>query len=101
MIKRIQQYTISQTALLIREDNLDIRLVTVYLGLGSNMGEKQENLQKALDYISQRMRIEKKSSIYDTAPIGNINQPRFLNMVWGGESMKKSLSFLTFVIPNG
>jgi len=60
---------------------LDIKLVTVYLGLGSNLGEKQENLQKALDYISQRMRIEKKSSIYDTAPIGNINQPRYLNMV--------------------
>jgi 2-amino-4-hydroxy-6-hydroxymethyldihydropteridine diphosphokinase len=60
---------------------LDIKLVTVYLGLGSNMGEKKENIQKALDYISQRMRIEKKSSIYDTEPIGNINQPRFLNMV--------------------
>jgi 2-amino-4-hydroxy-6-hydroxymethyldihydropteridine diphosphokinase len=54
--------------------------VAVYLGLGANMGEKQENLQKALDYISQRMRIEKKSSIYDAAPMENTNQPRFLNM---------------------
>ena len=54
---------------------------TVYLGLGSNMGEKQENLIRALDYISQRLRIEKKSSVYDTEPVGNVNQPRFLNMV--------------------
>jgi 2-amino-4-hydroxy-6-hydroxymethyldihydropteridine diphosphokinase len=60
---------------------VQMKIVTVYLGLGSNMGDKQENLQKALDYISQRMRVEKKSSVYDTAPIGNINQSRFLNMV--------------------
>jgi len=45
------------------------------------MGERKDNLQKALDYISQRMRIEKKSSIYDTEPVGNTNQARFLNMV--------------------
>jgi 2-amino-4-hydroxy-6-hydroxymethyldihydropteridine diphosphokinase len=60
---------------------LDIKSVSVFLSLGSNLGEKHENLQKALDYISQRMRIEKKSSIYDTAPVGNTEQPRFLNMV--------------------
>lgn len=60
---------------------MDTKIVSVYLGLGSNMGEKQENLLRALDYISQRLRIEKKSSMYDTEPIGNVNQPRFLNMV--------------------
>ncbi len=60
---------------------MDIQTVPVYLSLGSNMGERQENLTKALDYISQRMRIVKKSSIYDTAPEGNVNQARFLNMV--------------------
>jgi len=45
------------------------------------MGERQENLNKALDYISQRMPIKKKSSVYDTAPEGNVSQARFLNMV--------------------
>lgn len=54
--------------------------VSVYLSLGSNIGERQENLLKAVDYISQRMRVEKKSSIYDTAPLENPNQNRFLNM---------------------
>ena len=56
-------------------------LVTVYLGLGSNMGNRQENLDKALDMLSQRIRIGKRSSVYDTEPLGNVNQPRFLNMV--------------------
>jgi len=54
--------------------------VAVYLGLGSNMGVREENLERALDLLSQRMRVGKVSSIYDTEPLDNINQPRFLNM---------------------
>jgi 2-amino-4-hydroxy-6-hydroxymethyldihydropteridine diphosphokinase len=56
-------------------------LVTVYLGLGSNMGDRQANIDRALDLLSQRMALGKVSSVYDTEPVGNINQPRFLNMV--------------------
>ena len=54
---------------------------TVYLGLGSNMGDRQENLDKALEFLSQRLRMGKISSVYDTGPIGNVEQPRFLNLV--------------------
>ena len=54
---------------------------TVYLGLGSNMGDRQENLERALDFLSQRLRMGKISSVYDTEPIGNVEQPRFLNLV--------------------
>ena len=55
--------------------------VAVYLGLGSNLGDRQANLDMALSLLSQRVRVEKVSSMYDTTPIGNINQPRFLNLV--------------------
>jgi 2-amino-4-hydroxy-6-hydroxymethyldihydropteridine diphosphokinase len=55
--------------------------VIAYLGIGSNMGEREDNLGRALDLLSQRMRMGKVSSIYDTEPLGNTNQPRFLNMV--------------------
>lgn len=55
--------------------------VTVYLGLGSNMGDREGNLDKALELLSQRMRLGKVSSIYNTEPVGNVDQPRFLNMV--------------------
>jgi 2-amino-4-hydroxy-6-hydroxymethyldihydropteridine diphosphokinase len=54
---------------------------TVYLGLGSNLGERKENLEKAMEYLSQRMRVTGKSSIYDTEAMENHEQPRFLNMV--------------------
>ncbi len=55
--------------------------VMVYLGLGSNMGNRQDNLEKALDLLSQRLRLGQVSPIYDTEPVGNTNQPRFLNLV--------------------
>lgn len=53
----------------------------VYLGLGSNLGNRELNLEKALDFLSERMKVVKVSSIYDTEPVGNPNQPRFLNLV--------------------
>jgi GTP cyclohydrolase-4 len=52
----------------------------LYLGLGSNMGDRRANLDKALDLLSQRVEVLEVSSIYDTEPVGNINQPRFLNL---------------------
>jgi len=55
-------------------------IVTVYLSLGSNLGNRQANLDMALKLLSERMRMGKVSSIYDTEPLGNINQPRFLNL---------------------
>jgi len=60
---------------------LNLEQVTAYLGLGSNMGNRQDNLDRALDFLSQRLRVNNVSSVYDTEPIGNVQQPRFLNLV--------------------
>jgi 2-amino-4-hydroxy-6-hydroxymethyldihydropteridine diphosphokinase len=60
---------------------LNLEQVTAYLGLGSNMGNRQDNLDRALDFLSQRLKVKKVSSVYDTEPIGNTQQPRFLNVV--------------------
>ncbi len=57
-----------------------IESVIAYLGLGSNLGERRDNLERALTFLSQRLRLEKVSSIYDSEPVGDINQPRFLNL---------------------
>jgi 2-amino-4-hydroxy-6-hydroxymethyldihydropteridine diphosphokinase len=53
----------------------------VYLSLGSNLEDRQAHLLQAVDFISERIKIEKLSPVYDTPPVGNANQPRFLNMV--------------------
>ena len=55
--------------------------VTAYLGLGSNLGDRQANLDRALALLSERLRLEKISSIYDSEPVGDVEQPRFLNLV--------------------
>jgi len=52
-----------------------------YLGLGSNLGNKEENLLKAISLIESKMELLDYSSIYKTSPIGCRNQPDFLNIV--------------------
>ncbi|MBI2634694.1 2-amino-4-hydroxy-6-hydroxymethyldihydropteridine diphosphokinase [Candidatus Peregrinibacteria bacterium] len=54
---------------------------TVFLGLGTNIGNLRQNLNTALDEISQIARISQKSSIYETEPVGYQEQNNFLNMV--------------------
>lgn len=63
------------------EGKVNLDPVKVYLGLGSNVGDRELNLAKALELLSERLRVEQTSPVYDTEPVGNINQPRFLNMV--------------------
>ncbi|MFC1908721.1 2-amino-4-hydroxy-6-hydroxymethyldihydropteridine diphosphokinase [Chloroflexota bacterium] len=58
-----------------------IEAIIVYLGLGSNMGDRQNNLDKAIDLLSRRLRLGEVSSVYETAPVGSTDQPQFLNMV--------------------
>jgi len=60
---------------------LHSEVAVVYLGLGSNMGDRQRNLEQALEFLRQRLQIARVSSIYDTEPVGDAAQPRFLNLV--------------------
>jgi len=52
-----------------------------YLGLGSNLGNREENLITALSLIKKRCNILDVSSIFETSPVGYRKQPDFLNMV--------------------
>jgi len=56
-------------------------LATVYLGLGSNLGKREENLRHALTLLSHKAEVEELSAIYETEPVGYKEQPLFLNMV--------------------
>jgi 2-amino-4-hydroxy-6-hydroxymethyldihydropteridine diphosphokinase len=55
--------------------------VTVYFCLGSNMGNRQGNLDRALEILAQRMPLGKVSSVYDSEFVGDPDQPRCLNLV--------------------
>ena len=52
----------------------------VYLGLGSNLGDREKNLTQALELLSRKLEIRKVSSFYETEPVGYENQPIFLNL---------------------
>lgn len=57
-------------------------MVKAYLGLGSNIGDRKQQLLKAIDLIGniKGIKVTKQSSIYETAPVGYTDQPNFLNL---------------------
>jgi 2-amino-4-hydroxy-6-hydroxymethyldihydropteridine diphosphokinase len=52
-----------------------------YLGIGSNLGDRESKIRFALCQLGEILKIEKLSKIYETAPWGYRNQPTFLNLV--------------------
>jgi deoxyguanosine kinase len=65
---------------------------TAYIGLGSNLGDKNENLPNALSQLrvhSSVVSIDSSSS-YETKPLGRTDQPFFLNAV---AKIKSTLSY--------
>ncbi len=59
------------------------KLNIAYLGIGSNEGDRLDNIRQAIKYISELNNciIEETSSIYETLPFGIIEQNNFLNAV--------------------
>ena len=53
----------------------------VYIGIGSNLGDRNQNIERALEKLKTRKEIEivSVSSIIETEPEGDMPQPKFLN----------------------
>ncbi len=55
---------------------------TVYLGLGTNLGNKPENIGRAIEHIEELVgNVTRRSALYDTAPWGFKSDNRFINAV--------------------
>ena len=55
---------------------------TVYLGIGTNLGDKEANILKAYELIEQKVgQISKRSSLYRTEPWGYQSDNDFVNTV--------------------
>jgi 2-amino-4-hydroxy-6-hydroxymethyldihydropteridine diphosphokinase len=63
-------------------------MTKVYAGLGSNLGNKRENIIRAIDRIDayQEICVKEKSGFYDTTPVGGPLQPDYVNCVIGLET---------------
>ncbi len=56
-------------------------MAKVYLGLGSNQGDRLLNLQSAIKKLQELGSVVSCSSVYETAPKYETNQPEFLNLI--------------------
>ncbi len=55
--------------------------ISVYIALGSNLGDRRGNLLDAISQLRQRVKVEQLSAVYETEPAYVVDQPRYLNMV--------------------
>ncbi|HEY2459426.1 MAG TPA: 2-amino-4-hydroxy-6-hydroxymethyldihydropteridine diphosphokinase [Candidatus Acidoferrum sp.] len=64
-----------------------MKAMKVYLALGSNVGEREKNLQRAIAALAGAgVRVTRASSIYETEPVDYLEQPWFLNCVVEAET---------------
>jgi len=62
-------------------------MTTVYIALGTNVGDRELNLREALRLLAQAgIRVVRASSIYETEPVDYLDQPWFLNAVLEAQS---------------
>ena len=58
----------------------------IFIGAGSNLGNRSENLQLAGQLLSPTVKILRASSLYQTEPWGYADQDAFYNLVWEAET---------------
>lgn len=70
----------------------------IYLGLGSNMGDKKAALDSAIEKLALELTILKCSSYYTTNPISHIPQDDYLNCVLEAETTLNPLELIGYVM---
>jgi 2-amino-4-hydroxy-6-hydroxymethyldihydropteridine diphosphokinase len=71
---------------------------TAYIGIGSNLGTREENCERAIDLlIDKGLTILKQSSMIETEPWGVIDQPAFINMAVSVDTTLPPETLLTLV----
>ncbi len=69
----------------------------VYLGLGSNLGDRLANLQAAVQALEPQIHLIQASPVYETPPWGYLDQPYFLNQSLKMETDLSPADLLAFI----
>jgi 2-amino-4-hydroxy-6-hydroxymethyldihydropteridine diphosphokinase len=73
-----------------------IIMSTVYIGIGSNIGNREKNCIHAIQLLKENgIAVKKQSSMYETEPWGIKDQPKFINMAIEVETKKEPEELLT------
>jgi 2-amino-4-hydroxy-6-hydroxymethyldihydropteridine diphosphokinase len=71
----------------------------VYLGLGTNLGDRELNLRKAINNVNELIgSVVLVSSIYETEPVGFRSEEKFLNMVAEVDTMLKPSGVMDMIL---
>lgn len=70
---------------------------TVYLALGTNLGDRLANLRAARLALAPAVQVEACSPVYMTQPWGFLEQPNFLNQALKGSTLLEPLDLLVFL----
>jgi len=80
----------------IRQDILENQVRSIYLGIGSNLGNKKKNIEKAkFDLLENNIRILRSSDYYESLSWPNPQNPKFLNIVLEVRTSLKPLELLS------
>ena len=72
---------------------------TAYVALGSNLGDREENLRNALKHLEENeVRVVKVSTFIETEPYGVTDQPGFVNAVCQVETELEPLELLRLLL---
>lgn len=66
----------------------------LYLGIGSNIGDKLGNIERAIKELTSLIEVKKCSSIYETSPWGYKKQDKFLNCIVYGKTKLSGFELL-------
>lgn len=69
----------------------------IYLALGSNLGNRLENLRQALGSLPPAVEVEAGSTVYETPPWGYLEQPPFYNQVVRAVTYLSPQALLTYL----
>ncbi|MFN4218913.1 MAG: 2-amino-4-hydroxy-6-hydroxymethyldihydropteridine diphosphokinase [Candidatus Bipolaricaulia bacterium] len=66
-----------------RGEGLTISMVRAFIGLGANLGQREDSLERAIGALAQTpgVLVRKRSELYETEPLGGAEQPWFVNAV--------------------
>ena len=77
---------------MIKHDISENLVKPIYLAIGSNLGNRKSNIEKAkIKILENRIKILKSSNFYETLSWPNIKNPKFLNII---------LEIKTKILPN-
>ena len=69
-------------------------MTRVAFGLGANLGDRVAALQGAVDVLAPHLDDPSVSSVYETSPVGGVEQPDYANAVLVGDSRERPSALL-------